>query len=705
MSDVQQSPLETFRQEADLLLSDMETTLLDLEERPQESELVHRLFRSVHTIKGSGSMFGFPAIAELAHHVENLLDRVRNDELPVNNGLIDLVLASRDQIKSMLESAEPDRPSDPDSQAIMAAIQSLLPSETDIPPSPAPETESPPATKTDPPTAPGEYRIRFCPAPELFRTGSHPRLLIQELEELGDCQPRAITEAIPLLETLNPELCHIAWDIRLKTRYGKGAIEDVFIFVSQDSDIQIETLRPPEPTGQPTVEAAEPLLVSPAPLQSPAPSPAPEPAEDEATAEEPSVSASVEQARHREAGESIRVGSDKIDGLINLVGELVITQARLSQIRSQLETVEDAPPENPQAYLESLAGEISQPVETLEQLTADLRDCALEMRMIPIGTIFGKFRRLVRDLSNTLEKEAVLSPHGGETELDKTVIERLNDPLIHLIRNSMDHGIARPDRREQAGKPRHGTIRLSAAHRGPNVVITVEDDGEGMDPRAIGGKAVQKGLLDEAEKLSPAELLSLIFLPGFSTAPAITNVSGRGVGLDVVKREIESLGGTVAVQSEKGRYTRFKLALPLTLAIIDGLMVRIDKTLFVLPLSQVEHCAEIDPELIRRGARWNLMLMRGELLPYIRLREFFHMEGQSPAQEHMAVVQAEDFRLGLVVDDILGNVQTVIKPLNRHFRQVRGFSGATITGDGTVALILDIPELIRFAREEGRRER
>ncbi len=704
MNNVQQSPLETFRQEADLLLSDMETTLLDLEERPQESELVHQLFRSVHTIKGSGSMFGFPAIAELAHHVENLLDQVRNGQVPVTNGLIDLVLASRDQIKSILASAEPDRPSDPDSQAIMTAIQSLLSPETDTPPSSDPESESTPAIEGDRHSESREYRIRFRPDPEIFRTGTQPGLLIRELEEMGACEPRAITEAIPLLEALNPELCHIAWDIRLRTRYGKAPIEDVFIFVSQDSDIQIQALSPAKPPAEPDEEALEQARFSPAPADPPPSSPAPELADD-AAAEDASVSASVERARHRESGESIRVGSDKIDSLINLVGELVITQARLSQLRSQLETVEDAPPENPQAYLESLAAQISQPVETLAQLTADLRDCALDMRMIPIGTVFGKFRRLVRDLSNTLEKEAVLSTKGGETELDKTVIERLNDPLIHLIRNSMDHGIAAPDSREGSGKPRQGSIHLSAAHRGPNVVITVEDDGEGMNPQAIGDKAVQKGLLDEAETLSPAEMLSLIFLPGFSTAPAITNVSGRGVGLDVVKREIESLGGTVAVQSEKGRYTRFKLALPLTLAIIDGLMVRIENTLFVLPLSQVEHCAELDPEQTRKGARWNLMLMRGELLPYIRLREFFQMDGQPPAQEHLAVVQAEDFCLGLVVDDILGNVQTVIKPLNRHFRQVQGFSGATITGDGTVALILDIPELIRFAREEGRRER
>lgn len=379
--------------------------------------------------------------------------------------------------------------------------------------------------------------------------------------------------------------------------------------------------------------------------------------------------------------ESIRVAADKLDTLINLVGELVVTQARLSDVAAALRQA---------ALLE--------PVEQIEHLTAELRDLVLNIRMLPIGSTFTRFKRLVRDLSAELGKEVEMKTEGEDTELDKTVIEQLNDPLIHLIRNSIDHGIEAPDDRQAAGKPRSGTLFLSAVHNGANVVITVFDDGKGLDADSIRRKALQKGIISEDEVLSEQEIFSLIFAAGVSTAKQISSVSGRGVGMDVVKNAIEKLRGSVHVNSEKNRGTTVTITLPLTMAIIDGLLVRTGDTHFVLPLSEVEECVELTAADIARFHGRRVFAVRDHLLPYVRLRDFFAVPGNRPGREQMVIVRLREEQIGLVVDEVVGGHQTVIKSLGWAYRNAEGLSGSTILGNGEVALIIDTHALARLAR-------
>lgn len=700
---------ETFRQEAEELLADIEMTILDLEQNPGDMENVNRLFRSMHTIKGSGAMFGFTKIAGFTHHVETVLDRVREGAMPVTGELIDLVLASRDHIKALFEVADGRASIEEEAgEKIISAFEALMPKKEETGESDdtfPDETFGPQALK------PGEntYRIRFTPGTDIVKTGMDPVLIVEELKELGDCLIVAYTENIPELAELVPDECHIFWDITLTTVHDINTIRDIFIFTESESQISIqsigddimddetaapklgeilvdkgdtdsvriyEALSSQKPIGQLLVDSGS---VSPEKIQ--------------AALTEQKV---LERRRNATLSGVVRVPSEKLDHLINLVGELVITQAHFSQIFINMDELREFRHDE---TVNKLARDLSNPVETLERLIGDLRDCALNMRMVPIGTIFGKFRRLVRDLSAELGKEIELVTTGAETELDKTVIERLNDPLVHLIRNSIDHGIQMPDERVAAGKQRNGTIRLNAFHQAASVVISIEDDGRGIDAGDIFRAAKEKGLLPEERELSEQEILGLVFTPGFSTSEEVTKVSGRGVGLDVVKREIDALSGNIRIESQKGEFSKFYLSLPLTLAIIDGLLVDVGGDSYVLPLAQVEECAELTDTLVESSHDRDMIMIRGDLVPFVRLRKLFGNGGKS-SSEHIAVVNAEDYRVGIVVDEIVGNIQTVIKSLDRNYREAEGISGATIMGDGTVALIIDIPGLIRCARND-----
>jgi two-component system chemotaxis sensor kinase CheA len=377
---------------------------------------------------------------------------------------------------------------------------------------------------------------------------------------------------------------------------------------------------------------------------------------------------------------SIRVPSERLDQLVNLVGELVMNQSRLAQVAAT-------------ANLPNLTGS----VEDLERLVAELRDNVLGIRMMPIGATFNRFKRLVHDLSIELQKEIDLVTEGEETELDKTVLDQLGDPLVHLIRNSIGHGIEPPDARVAAGKSRRGTIRLSAAHTGSNVVITITDDGRGLDPEAIRAKAVEKGLIPAGAKISEAEMYELIFRPGFSTAKQLTSVSGRGVGMDVVKRQFDALHGQVVMSSTVGQGTRLTLTLPLTLAIIDGLLVEIGNEQFIVPMSVVTENVELLRAERSRHNRRNTVVVRGELIPYVRLRELFGDASGEPDIEKIVIGRHENQHVGLVVDRVLGNHQTVIQSLGKFYRGIEFVSGATIMGDGRVALILDVAGLVHFA--------
>jgi len=688
---------ETYRQEALELLSDVEEAVLDIEQDSGNAEHVNRLFRAMHTIKGSGAMFGFDDIAEFTHHAETVLDRVREGTVPVNKELIDLILASSDQIRSMLQAADSGAAVDVSrSEQIVSGLKALLDVKGDAKAFSPENIEASDADKN----MTGKKitcRIRFCPGPSIFATGMDPALLLDELRDFGDCAVIAQTENIPALYDLDPEQCYIFWDVSLTTNKSIDDIRDVFIFVDDESEIKIVEIASDAnmendrkrlgeilvERGDVAKEIVDKALDSQKQIG--------ELLVDSGAVSREKVHSAlkeqqiVEKRKATTSSSSVRVPADKLDNLINLVGELVVTQARLTQVSAN---VNDAG--------------LAIPVEEVERLTGELRDCALNIRMLPIGATFSKFRRLVRDLSSELGKEIELKTEGAETELDKTVIERLDNPLVHLIRNSIDHGIESPEKRKVSGKSRKGVIRLAAEHKGANVVITIEDDGGGLDAEAIKSKAIEKGLIETGNDLSESEIFKLVLAPGFSTNTEVTSVSGRGVGMDVVKREIETLRGSINISSKKGEGTKVTLFLPLTLAIIDGLLVKAGEDRFVLPLSLVDECMELPKDHIANAHSRHLISVRGELVPYIRLREIFDLSGGYPPLEQIVIVKSEGMRVGIVVDKIIGSHQTVIKSLGRMYQDAEGVSGGTILGDGGIALIVDVPKIIQCTERKER---
>ncbi len=699
----------TFLEEAAELLDELQEALLELEADPDSRELVDRVFRALHTIKGSGRMFGFERLASFTHELESVFDHVREGGMQVSKALIDLTLKGGDQIRRLLDSsslkdglekapgaADQESMRDEECAEIISGLRDLV---TD-----GPGPDSGRAESSPPPTTPGKdrtYRIRFRPHSDIFLSGTNPILLLKELEELGDCIVVGQMGGVPSLELIEPEACYTFWDIILTTGQGPDAIEGVFIFVEDRCSLRIDIV---DESGSLDDEVSYKklgeILVERQDLT-------PEDIEkilakrmrigelltQEETVEEGLVqSALTEQNRIRDlrrkrqstqAGSTLRVQAERLDRLVDLTGELVTVQARLTRTATEL----DHP-------------ELSQIAEDVERLIAELRDNTMGIRMLPIGTTFGQFRRLVRDLGNELGKEVVLTTEGGETELDKTMIERLNDPLIHIIRNSVDHGVESPETRKRLGKAPQGKVRLSAEHSGSHVLIHVEDDGAGLDPKAIKAKAVAKGIISEGVELSEKEAFSLIMLPGFSTAKNVTDVSGRGVGMDVVKRNVEDLRGTVEIESRLGVGSRFTLRLPLTLAIIEGLLVQVTDQYFVLPLSSVERCVELTTKELARSHGREIINVRDEFVPYVNLREQFQLEGEAPDIQQVVITEIDSQRIGFVVDQVIGQHQTVIKTLGRVYRNAEDFSGGTILADGTVALILDLPSLASKAAAE-----
>lgn len=671
-----ESHAQTYREEAGELLNELETALLELEEAPEDSEIVGRIFRAMHTIKGSGAMFGFDAVASFTHEIETVYDQVRNGTIPVTRDLIDLTLKSRDVIRTMLD--HDDATDSGVREELVGAFKAFIPGNT--------PDATPKKPEVPPQHTPVTYRIRVIPSPDLFYSGTNPLLLVEEVLSLGDGRAVAQLDRIPRLETMNPELCYTYWDIILTTDKGINAIRDVFIFVEDLCEVTIEAIEADseaqarlgeiliergdltptdlnrvlgerKPIGEMLVDKG---LITRDKVQS-------------ALVEQEHVKTLKEKQQKEESASSIRVGAEKLDRLVDLVGELVTVQARLSE---KAGTSDDP--------------ELTLIAEEVERLTEMLRDNTMSIRMVPIGTTFARFKRLVRDLSAELGKEIDLTMEGAETELDKTVIERLNDPLVHLIRNAIDHGIETPSLRESMGKPERGMLNLSAKHSGAYVLIEITDDGAGLDPGRIRAKAIEKGLIAPDADLPEKDLFTLLFAPGFSTAEKVTSVSGRGVGMDVVKRTIDSLRGSIDITSEQGTGTTVTLKIPLTLAIIEGLLVTIGEGQFVMPLSVVEECIE----LARGGANGRrLVNLRGKLVPYVRLRESFAVPGTPPPIEQVVICSNDGHRIGFVVDDVIGEHQTVIKGLGRVYRNVEGISGATILGDGSVALILDVNRL------------
>ena len=675
--------IATFIDESFDLLNTMEDDLLFLEENPEEESHIQSVFRSAHTIKGSAGMFGFRHISEFAHAFENALDTIRSGSQKISKEMIDIALKGKDHLRELLQEGNKE-PSD----TLKARSEEILAHLAGISKNTDSKTE-PVLTKRQSREQEKTYRVSFAPDKEIFNKGSNPLLLIRELEELGEITSFAEISGVPILSRLDPEQLFIRWEIVLTTSRTFEEIQDVFIFVESSSKIIIEELEKDQylnEDGQP--KRLGEILVDNGYLSS---------RElnnilvnhkligakltEAGLVDETIIESALHIQEHfkkktdgqqkEQLQSSLRVSSTRLDQLIDLVGELVTVQARLNGISDNLKD-------------DTLMG-VS---EELERLIDDLRDNAMSLRMVPIGSTFAQFKRLVRDLSQELGKEIEMETSGGETELDKSVISKLHDPLVHIIRNAIDHGMEMPEERARHGKDRKGRIRLEAVHAGASVLIIIKDDGAGINAEKVKARAVERGLLNARDNPTDAELYQLLFAPGFSTAEKVTNVSGRGVGLDVVAKNIQSLSGSVMVESVPGKGTAFTLNLPLTLAIIDGLRVSIGNDIFIIPLGVVESCLEIDSTGI--DARRRMINHRGSLLPFLDLADYLEIPDNSSTLKQMVIIESRLGKIGLLVDEVLGDHQTVIKNLGSMFRDQKIFSGATIMGDGSIALIVDI---------------
>lgn len=650
--------LQTFLDESRELLADMEHILLDLESRPGEPELQNALFRCVHTVKGSAGMFGLDHVVDFTHVVENILDRLRAGEIALSRDLANLLLRCRDHISLLVEVPEPSEASDlePAGAALLAELgpyQSLS-ADTDS------QSTQDSAGSSD---ESGLWRIQMQIHTDALRHGMDPLGFIRFLGTLGEPeQVTVLDQALPVLEGFDPEACYLGFDVLLRSSAGRAAIEDVFEFAGDLYQLQVDSVDPlPEPdlahaeeeTGLQGISVMKEAVPSDKPVD-------------------------TQQGRRKKPIQHLRIQADKLDNLINLVGELVIASASVSL---------DAERSGDTVARESAAN--------LNLLVEEIRDSSLNLRMVPIGETFQRFQRVVRDVSSELGKDIELVITGAETELDKTVVEKIADPLTHLVRNACDHGVEMPEKRREKGKPARGRVHLNAYHESGAIVIEVSDDGCGLNPDRILAKAAERGLVKPDATLTDQEVFNLIFEPGFSTVEQVTNLSGRGVGMDVVRRNIEGLRGMVELVSPGiAGGTTFRIRLPLTLAIIDGFLARVGDATYVVPLEMVVECTELSAEQQKLSADQDYINLRQEVLPLIRLREQFSVVGEVRRRQNIIVVRHASQKAGLIVDELLGEHQTVIKPLSGIFSHLKGLSGSTILGNGQVALILDVPGLI-----------
>jgi two-component system chemotaxis sensor kinase CheA len=656
--------LRIFLEEASDHLGTLESGLLRLEATPDDREVMDNVFRAAHSVKGGSATFGLGEVARLTHAMESLLDRMRTGVEALTPALASLLLRATDELKALLAGAQEGRGAGMKAAAdIMAALEEALGSAVATA-SPAEKSSGPVVTAGAAP-GPIEYEIHFRPAADVFRSGSDPLLVLRELADAGEIVSCELDpSALPALAALDPEISYLAWTVRLRSLQSAAQLRDVFMFVEDGSEIRIEAVA--------NAATAVPATV---PERTAAPA-----ARAEAEAGEPRA-----RVPGKVDASSIRVSVDKVDKLINLVGELVIAQSMVSQ------GVKDFTPDKLTRLQES--------VIEMERNIRELQERVMAVRMVPISNVFSRVPRLVRDLAGTLGKKAGVQITGGETEIDKSVIEQIGDPLTHLVRNAVDHGIEPPAVRVAAGKPEQGTVKLSAFHQGGSVIIHIEDDGRGLDAEKVRKKAVSQGLIRPDEELTAAALRDLIFRPGFSTADQVTDVSGRGVGMDVVRTNIEALNGSISLDSEPGRGTRFRISLPLTLAIIDGLCVGVGSEVYVVPLVSIVESFRPRPGDIKTVAgRGEVVVVRGKVLPLLRLRRLLAVSGRSDSATVplIVIIEHQGATVGLLVDGVLGQAQVVIKSLESHYRRVEGIMGATIMGDGKVALILDVQGLTRI---------
>ena len=726
---------DAFFEEAAEHLAVVEEGLLALEQHPEDLDLLNKIFRSAHSIKGTSGMFGFNAVAQFTHKMETLLDLLRNGQKVVTPAIADLLLRSTDCLKTLIDAAKTG--SSVDDVTVQRLTEELAASQDASGSQSMPQGNGPSKVK---PASTGpqlcSYAIAWAPPDWLFQRGLDPLQIFKELADIGTLSEVAVDATkLPELAAMDPEKCYLSWRMKLETAKDRQVVDAVFEFVREDSVLVIEerealSVKREAPESGQEREASEPgekhtlRFTNDASRETSAVDGDPKPLGEllvesgvvsretlnkalsqqkrvgEILVEQHAVTLQqVEQALQKQKQQesvtqskkvdttSIRVDTDKIDKLINLVGELVITQSMLSDLGSRFE-INQLP-----VLLERMA--------QLEGNTREIQERVMSIRMLPIGTAFSRFPRLVRDLSAKAGKKIQLVLSGEETELDKTVIESIGDPLTHLVRNSADHGLETPEERLDNNKPELGTIRLNAFHEGGNICITVEDDGRGLNRDKILAKAVKQGLIAENETPPDDQIWPLIFKPGFSTAEKVTDVSGRGVGMDVVKRNIEGLGGTVKIKTALGKGTVFTLKLPLTLAIIEGMTVRVGKETYIVPLLSI--LESIQPKagamktVVGKG---ELINVRETYLPMIRMHEVFALQPEytDPTKAILLILETEGERVAVMVDEILGQQQVVIKSMEQNSRKVDGIAGATILGDGTVGFILDIRGLMEIAR-------
>lgn len=672
-------PTEVFRQEASELFEVLEGALLDLGQRPDDRDLVDSAFRALHTIKGSGAMFGFDKVASFTHEFETAFDRVRKGEIKPTQELISVALAAKDYIRALIE--DPQSTDDIIGEAILDDLKRFVSS--DQPAAPVAETiEAPPLAPVESKQAGWHLYLEF--ESHILRNGSNPLDLLEDLCKLGPCFVVPVTDGIPFLDEMDPEDCYLKWDVKLHAACDKDAIDDVFMFVSDEMKLTLSPLAhveapAPAPLFQLLDEEPAPAAEMPAVV---AEAVAASVAEQSVAKAEPKAEAKPEAKRDDRGIATVRVQAERLDELMDRVGELVIAQARLTQLAA---TGSDL--------------SIKLIAEEIERLASSLRDTTMGARMVPIGSLFGRFRRLIHDLSRDLSKPVEFVTTGEDTELDKTMIECLADPLVHLIRNAIDHGIEDTATRSANGKTEQGRIELAAVHSGAQVLVTVKDNGGGLNTARIRAKAEEQGLIAAGAVLSDHEIHQFLFHPGFSTAQTISALSGRGVGMDVVKRTIENMRGSIDLSTRPGQGTTVTLRLPLTLAIIEGLLIRVGEGRYIIPLSAVEECIELTAEDERSRGR-NFLNVRGNLVPFLRLRDIMTASGTPDRHQKTIIISTGETHVGLVADQIIGNHQTVIKSLSKLHSDVTIFSGATILGDGTAALILDVAQLVTMAQSK-----
>jgi two-component system chemotaxis sensor kinase CheA len=672
----------------------MESGLLSLDIGDIDPEAINTIFRAAHSIKGGSGTFGFTVVAEYTHIMETLLDEMRDGRRQVTKQAVDVLLGSVDCLREMLTSIQNEEEVNAQSVAQhQAALETELNGESSASsPSSAPAqpaiSQSPSPVESqedDEPEIEEEqgWKISFCPYLNLLKTGNDPVRLFRELSALGQLTSNVNIQDVPPFNELDPEECNISWDLVLVSDASESAVREIFSWVEDDCELELAPLAKPKKKKKP--KAAPAPIVAPVVTETKdvaAPALAPPPT---VVKKVPTEAESAKNAP--KASSSIRVDTDKIDTLINMVGEVVITQSMLGLIGEN--------------FTMDKVGQLKRGLAQLERHTRDLQQSVMNIRMLPISFVFSRFPRLVHDISTKLNKKITLKLVGENTEVDKAVVELINDPLVHLIRNSLDHGIEMPAERIAAGKPETGTIELKAYHRGGHIVIEIIDDGRGMDKSKLLAKAIEKGLVEESAIMTDKQILELIFMPGFSTAEQLSDISGRGVGMDVVRRNIQSLGGNIDIISELGKGSTIAIHLPLTLAILDGQSVAVGDETYIVPLVSIIESINITEKMLNKVAgKGETFKLRNEYLPIIRMREIFNVKSGAatkPNEGVIVVVEGQGALCGFLVDELLGQQQVVIKSLEANYRRVEGVSGATILGDGSVALILDVPGLVRLS--------